>query len=510
MTNPPEHAATIVVGAGTSGATLVGHLIEAGERDVLLIEAGPDYGARGSSTWPEELLDARAMPTSHDWGYTSDKTYPDRTVPFDRAKVIGGCSSHNSCVAIWGSHLDYEQLEHLVGKRWGRDSLEKQIPGIEDRMRLRRYQQHQLSPFHEAFLAATANVGIPIVDDVNDLDQDEGASTFPVNIDTDGTRFNAAFAYVDPVREHAELTVLGDALVDRVLFEGSTAVGVEVLIDGERTSISADRVIISGGTYGTPGILMRSGIGPADHLRANEIDVLVDLPGVGANLHDHPAVWLHYAGSGQLETQMADTIAAGWTPEEQSMVKLRSRHCDDGFDLHLYPMGGPDTPDGDGWHWVVPVANMRPLARGVVRLADRNPETPLAIDHNYLGDADGRDLAVLADGVRRAREITAAQPLTELIGAEITPGDAARTDEEIAEFVRANVVHYYHPVGTCKMGTSDDAMAVCSNTGAVFGTSNLYVADCSLLPEIPRGNTNLPAVFIGATVAAALTAKELS
>jgi choline dehydrogenase len=196
--------------------------------------------------------------------------------------------------------------------------------------------------------------------------------------------------------------------------------------------------------------------------------------------------------------------AEHWTPSEQVIAKLRSAHYpadEPGFDLHIWPVGGRDTQDRDTWVWYLPVSCMTPVSRGSLRLRSANPEDPPLIDHAYATDVDGADRAILVDGVRIAREIAAQPPLRDLLGDEIAPGPAVQTLDQVAEWASANVVHYYHPVGTCAMGPATDPDAVVDARGRIHGLTNAYVADCSIMPVIPRANTNLPAVVVGMRVA---------
>jgi choline dehydrogenase len=451
----------IVVGSGPAGCALAGRLAAAG-LDVMLLEAGPALAPRDSGRWDADLLDAAALSASYDWGYTSEDTYPGRTVAFERARVLGGCSSHNGCAAIWGARADYDGWG-IPG--WTTSDL---LPHFEAAMRaLRVFTPDDLTPFQAECIEAAKAVGIASTTDLNDLDEHEAIGISPVNI-VDGVRFNAAFAFLD----RAKLTVAGDAEVERILFDGARAVGVVAAGREHR----ADRIVLAAGTYESPAILLRSEIGP--HGRR------LDLP-VGENLHDHPAFVVGFAGSPGLED--AHRTRTTWTPEEQSIAKLRSTHCSEAFDLHLYPIGGPHPKDPSAWRWELPVACMTPRSRGTVTL---KPDGTPKIDHAYLREA--HDVDVLADGVELMREIAAKMPR---VGAELgdrPTGDALRTA------IRHGVVHYYHPVGTCALGS------VLDENGAVIGAENLYVADCSIIPTIPRANTNVPAAVIGLRVAEAL------
>lgn len=496
----PPHADTIVIGAGTAGAAVAGVLAERSDESVLLLEAGPDYGPRDSGRWPAALLDARALPTStHDWGYDSGATWSYRTLAFERACVVGGCSAHNGCAEIWGSRLDYDHWMALGNPGWATDDLLPFFRAGAERLRVRRYRDEEITPFHSACLAAAPGAGIPVVDDLNDLDEDVGMATSPVNI-VDGVRWNAAFAYLDPVRDRSNLTIAGNVLTDRLIVRGGRVEAVAVVHEGAAVAVRAGRVVVCGGSYGSPAILLRSGIGDAGELRGLGIAPLLDLPGVGRNLHDHPVGGLIFTGTPELERRMTEFGARHWLPEEQTIAKARSTRCGRGFDLHIFPTGGLGH-NGEGWRWIVPIACMTPRSRGALRLAGADAATAPRIDHGYLSDADGNDAQVLLDGIELARSLAAQPALAPLIGDELLPGASITARADLAELLKTYCMHYYHPVGTCRMGPASQRDAVVDARGRVHGLDNAYVADASIIPVIPRANTNMPALVVGLRIA---------
>src|SRR5215468_4856164 len=494
----PPFADTVVIGSGTAGAAMSGELAAHSDQSVVLLEAGPDYGPYGSPAWPPELLDARALPTTHDWGYDSGTTWTHRSLAFERARVIGGCSAHNGCAEIWGSRLDYDHWAALGNSGWSTDDLLPFFRAGAERLRVRRYAPEEITPFHAACLQAASGAGIPEVDDLNDLDQDVGIAPSPVNI-AGGVRWNAAFAYLDPVRMRKNLTVVGDVLVDRLIVRGERIEAVAVVHDGAAATVRAGRVVLCAGAYGSPAILLRSGIGEPAELRALGIMPAVDLPGVGRNLHDQPVGGLSFTGTPELERRMTEFGAAHWLPEEQTIAKARSTRCARGFDLHFFPTGGP-SPEG-GWRWVIPVACMTPQSRGRLRLTSADPNVAPDIDHGYLTDAGGDDLEVLLDGIEQARAIASQPALASLLGEEMLPGKAIASRADLGGLLRSYCMHYAHPVGTCRMGLPRERQAVVDARGRVHGLANLYVADASIMPVIPRANTNMPALVVGLRVA---------
>ncbi len=500
MPEMPRDADTVVVGGGTAGAAVAGRLARRSDRSVLLVEAGPDYGPFDPQTWPADLLDARQLPASHGWGYTSAAVNALPNHPLERARVIGGCSSHNGCAAIWGSRADYDGWAALGNPGWATDDLLPFFRQANEMLRVRRPAAEEVTPWHQACLEAAATMGLPIVEDLNDLDQDVGMSTSPANIH-DGLRWNTAFAYLDPVRTRSQLTVMGDTLVNKLRLSQGRVVAVEVMGPDGPAIIECAQVVLCAGAYGSPTLLLRSGVGPAEELRTSGVEPIQNLPGVGRNLHDHPAMYLKFSGAPEL-IQALRTFEekGGVLMAEQTIAKLRSPFCQSAFDLHLFPVGGP-LPDansaGEAWEFVLPVANMTPQARGGLRLRSNDPSTAPLIDTGYLTDPEDADLTRLMSGVEIVRQFARQSPLAEWIGDEIPP----TADCHDRESIRRNCAHYFHPVGTCKMGPASDPEAVVDAQGKVQGWDNLYVADASIMPVIPRANTNLPALVVGERIA---------
>jgi choline dehydrogenase len=359
----PKFADTVVIGGGTAGAAIAGLLAENSAQSVLLLEAGPDYGPFAAGRWPAELTDAGAIPTTHDWGYRSGEEYAPRVIGYERARVIGGCSSHNGCAAIWGSRVDYDGWAALGNPGWSTDELRPLFRAGSERLRVRIPGQGQITPFQSTTLDAAAEAGIPRVADLNNLDENLGMAPSPANI-VDGIRWNTAFAYLDPVRERANLTIVGNSPCDRLEIRSGRVSAVVVAAREGPVRVEAARIIVAAGTYGSPSILLRSGIGDPSELRSAGIAPALDLPGVGRNLHDHPRVTLSYAGTRELEQMMAAFARDHWMPEEQTIAKAQSSRCVSAFDLHIYPVGGPDASTRIGWRWTLEAACMTPQSRG--------------------------------------------------------------------------------------------------------------------------------------------------
>jgi choline dehydrogenase len=493
----PLSCDVVVLGGGTAGCVVAGRLAAESDADVVVLEAGPDYGPRDSGRWPADLLDGGALVSSHSWGYDTGRLHPLRgTVELPRARVIGGCSTHNGCIAAVGCAEDYDGWARIAGDaRWSADALRPLFARALERLRVRYYGEDEVGPFHRACLEAAAALGLPRADDLGDLDGGVGFGIEPVNVDG-GVRVNTAFAYLDPARSRPNLRVVDRALCDRL---EPAADGVEVIArrDGGELRVRGQVAVLAAGSYGSPAVLLRSGIGDPAALAPHGIRVVHDLRGVGRNLHDHPLVELDFAGSDPLREALAEAAAERFVPEEQTLGKLRSSRASGPYDLHLVPVAAPEHSLLAG-RTILAVGAMEPRSRGRLTLASADPDVPPLMDHGYL--TDSHDVAVLLEGSERARELAATEPLRSLVGDELL------RDLDLEDALRRTHVHYYHPVGTCALGPAGDELAVCDARGRLHGLDRVVVADCSLMPVVPRANTNVPAVVIGERIADELLA----
>jgi choline dehydrogenase len=457
----PGHHDVLVVGGGTAGCVLAARLSERPDRTVCLVEAGPDYGRLEEGRWPQDMLDARTLPMSHLWETEPD----DRSA--SRARIIGGCSAHNACVVVWGSRADYDEW----GDGWTFADLEPYLRRAETAIGTRRDREADLSPFHRALLEAGPRVGLPLLDDLNDLDATVGIAPAPVNA-RDATRWNTAFAYLDEARSRPNLDIVPDTLVDRVTLARGRADGV--LTDHGR--LTADLVILAAGAYGSPAVLLRSGIGPRLDLERLGVAVVEDLP-VGQGLADHPGVGMEW------QIAEAHVPAPGPVFSVSLLVRGRTDLCsEDTWDIHLLPW--LEYGD-DGWRTTAVVYLLKPDSRGSVALRSVDPRVAPVIDHGFL--ADERDLERIAGGMTLMRTLA-----TEAgVGAELRPG----ADADLAPYVRREARGIFHPTGTCAMG------AVVDPSGAVLGIEGVVVADASIMPTIPRANTNLTTVAVAERIA---------
>ena len=348
----PERFDVIVVGGGTAGCVLAARLSEDLERTVCLVEAGPDYGRHAEGRWPSEMLDARALPMSHLWETEPD----DRSA--SRARIIGGCSAHNACLVVWGSRDDYDEW----GEGWTFAELEPYLRLAEASIRTRADRMDDLSPFHHALLEAGPRIGLPRLADLNDLDATVGVAPAPVNA-LEAVRWNTAFAYLDDARSRPNLTIAPETLVDRVEIAGGRALGV--VSDSGR--LTANTVIVAAGAYGSPALLLRSGVGPHGQLSRLGIGVVENLP-VGVGLADHPGVGIEWS------TAAAHVPKEGPVFATSLLARARSDSCPTGtWDLHFLPW--LEKAD-DGWRTSAVVYLLKPDSRGSVTLRAPDPRVP--------------------------------------------------------------------------------------------------------------------------------------
>lgn len=467
----------VVVGGGTAGCVLATRLSESRSRAVCLVEAGPDYGHRDSGRWPSDMVDARLMPTSHDWGRGGED---EHTLG---ARIIGGCSAHNACMVMAGMPADYDE--------WGGEWEYAEFAPFLDRAAVALgtapVNTARPAPMHVAFIEAARTTGYRLLDDPNDPAEPVGVAPFPANVVADA-RWSTAFAYLDQARDRPNLTILGDRLVDRVLLDGTRATGV-VLADG--TEIHANLVILSAGSYFSPAILMRSGIGPESGLRALGIAVRAALP-VGERLLDHCGSGLGWEPTSLLNDSTAEHEREGQLFEAHAVLKAASSTCAPGtFDLHLLSWTNRSGESGC-YSPTIGVFLMKPLSHGRLRLVSTDPREAPQVERGFLREI--ADLAPLVEGIELARRLADTEPLRSLLGPELRPGATP-----LERYLRETVRNYFHPAGTCAIG------AVVDDACRVLGIDSLVIADASVMPSIPRANTSLTTVAIAERVAGNLS-----
>lgn len=514
----------IIVGAGSAGATLAARLTESSDISVCLLEAGgKDRNPLIHIPFGLSLL---SRVDGVGWGYnTAPQTeLNNRALYWPRGKTLGGSSSINAMCYIRGDKKDYDDWQAQGATGWGWDSVqpyflksENQQHGASedhgDQGQLSVSDLRHVSPLSESFVESADEVGLNTLEDFNLTDR-EGLGFYQVT-QVNGQRCSAAKGYLKPALSRPNLTVLTHAQVERVLVENGEAKGVAMTYKGKPVQLQANKeVILSGGAINSPQVLMLSGIGPAAHLQEHNIETLVDLPGVGQNLQDHlDAIIQHrctkregyavaltslpmyvksvfqymFGRKGLMSSNIAE--AGGF-----AKTKLATDRPD--IQYHFLPAillnHGRSTAFGYGYG--IHVCCLYPKSRGEIRLGSSDPLAPAVIDPQYLTHQD--DIDVMVDGVRKAREILAAQVFEQYNSREIGPGPEAQSDGEILAFIRKRAETIYHPIGTCKMGDVNDEMTVVDPELRVKGVKKLRVVDASVMPNLIGGNTNAPTIMI--------------
>lgn len=528
MTGTPETFDYIIAGAGSAGCVLAARLSEDPKNRVLLLEAGGSD--RSIFIQMPSALSFPMNMKKYNWYFESieEPGMDNRRLHTPRGKVLGGSSSINGMVYVRGHACDYDEWEEQGAHGWGyrhclpyfqRAETWKDPDGREEDS----YRgtsgplatsngNEMVNPLYQAWIDAGVQAGYGRTEDYNGYRQ-EGFGRMHMTV-KDGVRWSTANAYLKPAKSRPNLVVETHAMTEKILFEGKRATGLRYSKDGQVFKAMANKeVVLATGSVGSPQILQLSGIGPAETLKAAGVEVMLDRPGVGANLQDHLEVYFQFRSkqpitlNGVLDPFNKMLIGARWllfksglgaTNHFESCAFIRSRAGLKWPDIQYHFLPGAMRYDGnaafDGHGFQVHVGPNKPASRGHIRITSNDPMAKPEILFNYMTEQE--DIEAFRNCIRLTREIMAQPAMDAFRGEEIQPGSDLEDDAAIDAWVRQNAESAYHPSCTCKIGAADDPMAVLDSECRVIGVEGLRVVDSSVFPTIPNGNLNSPTIMV--------------
>lgn len=524
----------IIIGSGSAGSALTYRLSEDGKHTVMVLEfggsdAGPLIQMPAALTWPISMK-------RYNWGYLSEPEphLNNRRLIAPRGKVIGGSSSINGMVYVRGHSEDFNRWEALGAQGWGYADVlpyfkrletscggEEGWRGVDGRLHIQRPTAK--NPLYRAFIEAGRQAGFEVTEDYNGSKQ-EGFGLMEQTI-YNGQRWSAASAYLRPAMKRPNVSLMR-CFARKIVIENGRAVGVEIERNGMVEVVKAHReVIVSASTFNSPKLLMLSGIGPGEHLKEMGIDVKVDRPGVGANLQDHVEYFFQHESTqpitlySSLPWYRQGFIGAQWLLlkrglgvsnqfEACAFVRSAAGVKQPDIQYHFLPLAisndGKVAAKAHGFQ--VHVGYNLPKSRGAVTLRSADPMADPVIRFNYMSHEE--DWIKFRHSVRLTREIFGQNAFDPYRGPEILPGAKVQDDDQIDAFLRDNLESAFHPCGTCRMGSSDDPMAVVDPQTRVIGVDGLRVADSSIFPHNTYGNLNAPSIMTGEKAADHILGKE--
>jgi choline dehydrogenase len=526
----PEDYDYIIVGAGSAGSVLANRLTANGQNRVLLLEAGGDdrrFWLQVPLGYGKCFYDSRV-----NWMYQTEPVAntANRTSYWPRGKVLGGSSSINAMIYIRGQAEDYDHWCAAGNPGWDWKSVLPMFKRMEDHS-LGESEFHGangplhvdassrgLHPIYKHYVKACEEVGLPLNNDFNGATQ-EGAGSYHINI-KDGRRMSASRAYLWPIRKRHNLRIETHALATKILFEGSRAVGVNYVKNGKTQTVRAGvEVILSAGAINTPQLLLLSGIGPAEELSALNIPVIHNSPAVGKNLQDHYGLdHIYHSKLPTLNNELHPTTGKLWAGLKYLLARrgplARNINHAGGFfrtraeltrpnmQLYFSPLSYQKTPPGtrpllnpDPFSaFCIGISQCHPTSLGYIRLKSTDPNNAPEIQPNYL--ATEHDQQEMLEAILFLRRLADAPTMRNIISSEIDPGSLIVDDEGLMNHAREQGGSVFHPAGTCRMGP-DSTTSVVDASLKVHGLKGLRVADASIFPSLPSGNTNAPAIMVG-------------